>query len=96
MDVTEKSPVKFNKDILMRFGPSVDNGTVFLYNADSDEYWTGNQDAFKILKLIDGKTTLKEIYSKLALLYEISEDEIKQGSLFMINELIEKNYLKAL
>lgn len=88
--------VKFNKAVLMRYEPSIQEGIFFLYNVDSESFWSGNKDSYNLLKLIDGKTSFYEICKNLTSLYNSNENEIIDSSSLIIEELVEKNFLRIL
>ena len=84
----DNTRLKLNKNLLKRFEENLDNGVLFLFNVETNDLWTGNESAFDIIKLIDGKKTLKKIYSELLPLFEgHSYEELKQSCDTVISDL---------
>lgn len=67
--------LKFHRAVLRHYEPSIHDGTVFLYQSETNTFWIGNQDSFEFLKRIDGISALDDICAKIAQLYEIGSDE---------------------
>ena len=89
--------LQINKNILKRYEPNLNEGTVFLFNIESEEVWMGNAAADCILRLIDGTLTLQEIYDMLFPLFEdFSEEELTTSFNGIIQNLLDKGFLMVL
>ncbi len=87
--------LKLEKNILKRYEHNLKDGVLFLYNVETDDIWLGNESSNDLIKLINGKRTLKEIYLDLMPLFEGYEyEELKVSFDSIVNELIEKNFLE--
>lgn len=87
--------LKLAPHILKRFEQNLDDGVMFLYNVNTDENWTGNSSSFHLIKLINGKRTLKETYNELLPLFEdYDSEEVKQSFNLLLENLISKKFLE--
>lgn len=87
--------IKLSKNILKRYEYSTEGSVMFLFNVQTDDLWTGNESSYDLIKLIDGKNTLKEIYSNLQLIFTDYEYEVLRESFdSLITELIDKNFME--
>lgn len=94
--LNESIIVKLANNILKRFEHNIDNGVLFLYNVETEEIWIGNESSNDIIKLIDGKKSLKEIYSSLMSIFKEYEYlEVKESFDAIVNDLINKNFLEV-
>ena len=53
--------LEINKNVLKRFEPNLNDGTVFLFDIKNEKFWTGNAAVDCLLRLIDGETNLAQI-----------------------------------
>lgn len=91
----ENIVVKLNKDILKRFEHNLNDGVLFLSNVQTDDLWIGNESSNELLKLIDGKKFLKEIYTELTPLFEgYDYDKLRNSFDAIVSELLEKGFLE--
>lgn len=87
--------IKLNQDVLKRYEHNLEDGVLFLYNVSSHDVWIGNRSANNLIGLLDGKRSLKEIYSVLFPLFKGYEYSIfKENNDKLIYKLINKNFLK--
>ena len=87
--------LKLGKYVLTRFEHNLNQGTLILFDTNSFDIWFGNAPTNDILKLINGKNTLANIYDTLLPLYEeYSENEVIESFNSVIEELLEKNFLE--
>lgn len=92
--INEKTTLQFSSNALRRYEQNVQDGTYFLYNIDSKELWTGNEAAFRLLNLINGKTRLKEIYKKSKALFKENGINVIRDSVdAILIELIDKKII---
>ena len=88
--------LKFNKNVLKRYEHNLNNGTVFLFNVETEEIWTGNGAADCLLRLIDGKQTLEEIYAYLFPLFDgFDKNELKESFDNIVKSLLSKGFLEG-
>lgn len=93
--IDENTIVKLNKNILKRFEHNLNGGTLFLFDTVTDEVWMGNESSRDLIKLIDGKKRLKEIYTQLAPFFEgYKYNELKESFDAFICSLIDKKFLE--
>lgn len=93
--IQEKSILKLTKNILKRYEHNLNNGILFLYDVETDDIWAGNESSNDLLKFIDGKSTLKEIYLNLLPIFnEYDYDELKDSFDSLLEELIKKGFLE--
>jgi hypothetical protein len=91
----ENIVVGLSENILKRYEHNLQDGILFLYNVETQEIWTGNNSSNDLIKLLDKKSTLKEIYTALQPFFEdYGYDVIKDSFDFVIEELIQKNFLE--
>ena len=87
--------LKLNKYILKRFEHNLNCGTIILFDTNSFDVWFGNEAANDLIKNIDGKTSLNEIYTKIMPLYkEFSELEVIESFNSITEELLNKKFLE--
>lgn len=96
IDFNKKNNVvyKLSPSVLSRFESNINEGTVFLYNADYSFLWTGNFDSYLIIKLIDGKRRFKEIVRMLAKHCQADEKDIIPYTQNLIDVLKEKKFIE--
>lgn len=83
-----------NKNVLKRFEPNLDEGTVFLFNIENETYWSGNAAVDCFIRLLDGESTLQNIYDNLLEIFEgYSQDEIINSYDNIIETLINQDFL---
>lgn len=93
--LNDASILKLGKKIVKRFEHNMQDGVLFLFDVDTDAIWSGNEASNELIKLVDGKRSLKEIYENLIPLYEGYEySQVKQSFKSIINELISKSFLE--
>lgn len=86
--------LKLNKNVLKRYEHNLNDGTVFLFDMETENVWMGNGAADCLLRLIDGNTTLGNIYKTLFPLFEdFSEEELKKSFDSIVKSLIDKKFL---
>lgn len=83
-----------NKSVLKRFEPNLEDGTVFLFNVENETFWSGNIAVDCFLRLIDGQSSLNEIYNNLLEIFEdYTEEEIINSYDSIVKTLIDKEFL---
>lgn len=88
--------LKFNKNILKRYEHNFKNGTMILYDVDKEETWFGNSSSRELIRLIDGKTSLNNIYIKLFPLYgDLDIDEVIESFNRIIEDLYDRNFIET-
>lgn len=85
---------KLSPSVLSRFESNINQGTIFLYNADYNSLWTGNFDSYLIIKLVDGKRRFKEIVRMLSRYCQIDEKDIITGAQNLLEILSEKKFIE--
>ena len=92
--LNNKLILELNKNVLKRFEPNLDSGTVFLFNMANETSWSGNAAVDCFLRLLDGKNNLEQIYKYLLEIFEgFSEKQIIDSYDEIIKTLIEKGFL---
>lgn len=93
--LSQNSVLKLNEDVLLRFEANVSNGGLFLFNAKTEEFWTGNIASFEILRLLDGEKNVQQIYEHAKILFQKQDfNDIKKSIEVLFLDLLEKNFLK--
>lgn len=93
----ESTIVKLSQNTLKRYEHNLENGVLFLYNLETEEVWTGNSSSNNLIKFMDGRRTLKEIYLILQPLFEDYEYNVLKKSFdSLISSLLEKNFLEII
>ena len=88
--------LKLNANVLVRFELNVNNGTLFLYNVQTQEFWFGNKPAFRILNMLNGKLSVEHICNEYHKIYpNISFINIKSSIVSLLDELLQKNFLEV-
>lgn len=96
INFSEKSNIKIISSVLKRFEADVNGGTVFLYDVNSEEFWSGNVAAYWIITLIDGKNTVGDIYSIASSYYSnLDINDVIKSIDILFCELISKNFVKV-
>ena len=86
--------LEINKNVLKRFEPNLNDGTVFLFDIKNEKFWTGNAAVDCLLRLIDGETNLAQIYDALLEVFEgYSVEEVMASYDSVISGLLEKGFL---
>ena len=92
--LNNQSVLKFNPNILKRFELNVNSGTLFLFDSETNNLWTGNSAANEILKLVDGINCVAQIYVQAEKLYAYTDvDDLKNSINILFAELLNKNFL---
>lgn len=95
--LSENTILKLNKNIAKRFEHNLRGGILFLFDTKTRKSWMGNASANDLIKLIDGRKNLKEIYTELMPLFEGYEySELKESFDSLINCLIGKQFLECI
>lgn len=95
--INENTILKLSKDVFKRYENNIDDGKLFLYNFVNDKSWVGNNSSNDLLIRIDGKTSLKEVYSSLIPLFDGHEfDDVISAFNSVVNNLIENDFLEVL
>lgn len=95
--INENAILKLSKDVFKRYENNIDDGKLFLYNFVDDKSWVGNNSSNDLLIRIDGKTSLKEVYSSLLPLFDGHEfDDVISAFNSVVNNLIENGFLEVL
>lgn len=94
--LNDMTVIKLNKDILKRYEHNLKGGVLFLYHSDTCDVWVGNSSANNLINLLDGKRSLKEIYSILFPLFNNYEYTIfRENNDNLLYALIDKNFLEV-
>lgn len=95
--INENTILTLSKNVFKRYEHNIDNGKLFLYNFVKDKSWIGNSSSNDLLVRIDGKTSLKDVYSSLLPLFDGHEfDDVISAFNSVVNNLIENNFLEVL
>lgn len=93
----ENSIIKLSQNILKRYEHNIDDGVLFLYDVKTDDIWIGNSSSNDLVRLIDGSTSLRDIYLKLMPLFEgYKYSEIQESFNVIITELIDKKFIEII
>ena len=83
-----------NKNVLKRFEPNLEDGTLFLFNVQTETYWSGNAAVDCLIRLLDGQNTLQTVYDNLVEIFEnYSKEEIVESFNNIIEILLDKGFL---
>ena len=86
--------LEINKNVLKRFEPNLNDGTVFLFDMKNEKIWSGNYAVDCFLRLVNGENTLNDIYNQLLQLFEdYTVEEVISSYELVITGLIEKGFL---
>ncbi len=86
----------FGKYVLRRMEHNLNGGTIILFDTHSFDIWFGNESVNDVLKLIDVKTSLGDIYDSILPLYDgYCENEVIESFNSVIEELLEKKFLEV-
>ncbi|MDD5456208.1 MAG: radical SAM protein [Candidatus Margulisbacteria bacterium] len=89
--------LKLNKNTIKRFEYNSDGGLLFLFNAITRRNWTGNDSSYEILKLIDGKRTLAEIYTELGKIFNnLSSGEVIESTNSILTKWIHEKFINVI
>lgn len=87
--------LQLNKNILKRYEHKFQEGTMILYDVDREKVWFGNSSTRDLINLIDGKTNLNDIYTKLLYLFDGSEiTDIIESFNLTIDDLYDKKFIE--
>lgn len=95
--MNENLVLKLSPYTIKRFEQNLcDDGIMLLYNVNTNEEWVGNYSSYCIIRLINGKNTLKKIYEQLMPLFEGYEyQELKQSFDSLLENLTNRNFLET-
>lgn len=86
--------LEINRNVLKRFEPNLNDGTVFLFDMKNEKFWTGNSAVDCFLRFVNGENTLDDIYNQLLQLFEdYTAEEVISSYELVITGLIEKGFL---
>lgn len=89
--------LNLNKNVLKRFEPNLNGGTVFLFDMERETFWSGNISVDYLIRLINGKKRLGEIYEELFNIFEdYTQEELINSYNSIIKSLIEKGFLEII
>ena len=83
--------LKLNKNVLKRFEHNLEDGTMILFNTETEGVWFGNSTSKDLIELIDGNNTVEKIYSEILCKYQ---DEDFNTVLEALNNIIETLFQK--
>lgn len=94
--LSDDTVLSLTKNVLKRFEHNIEDGTLFLHDVETRETWVGNSSSNDLIRLVNGKRTLKEIYENLQPLFEDYEYEtFKESFNSLIFDLIGKKFLRV-
>lgn len=94
--LNDETVLNLTKNILKRYEHNIEDGTLFLHDVKTRETWVGNASSNDLIRLIDGKRTVKEIYEALWPLFEDYEyATFKESFDSLIADLIDKKFLRV-
>ena len=94
---TDYTIIKLQKNTLKRYEHNLEDGVLFLFNVVNSDVWIGNNSSNDLIKLLDGKKSLKEIYSLLWPLFDEYEYSFfKEKIDKLLQTLIDKNFLEII
>lgn len=87
--------IKLHKDVLKRYEHNLNDGVLFLYHIETHDVWVGNSSSNDLIKCLDGKRSLKEVYSALYSLYgDYNYSVFKNTIMKLLQTLLNKNFLE--
>lgn len=90
----KNSILKLNKNTIKRYEHNLNNGVLFLFNAVTKKHWAGNSASYEILKLVNGKRTLSEIYEDAKKIFDnLSNEEIEESINSILTEWIYEKFI---
>lgn len=93
--IAKTTILKLNKNIIKRYEHNWKDGTMILYDIDREEAWYGNASTRELINLIDGKTSLEDIYAELFPFYQdFNIEEIIESFNFTIEDLYKKKFIE--
>ncbi len=98
-DLTSESVISLGKNIAIRFEHNFNGGSIILIDTINDEFWIGNSESEKLIKILAKNKELKicEVFAQILSEYEEVDYEIVLNSLNkIINILYEKNFISIL
>lgn len=91
MSINFKSIPQLN-DVIWRYEPSIDEGTVFIYHIDDRKIYEGNEAVLIVLELINGINNLEQITQSVAEKYnETPSQEFEDAILDIYKFCIDNN-----
>jgi len=97
MSINKESIIKLNSSIIKRFEKNINGGTIFLFNSDTDEIWTGNLASYQIIKFIDEKIRVEELCNLfLSYFSNYDREQVLNSVYCVLKELIDKNFLEVI
>lgn len=92
----ESTILKLAPHILKRFEQNLDDGVLFLYNVNTNEFWSGNNSSFYVIRLLNGERTLKEVYNELLPLFaDYDYKDIKESFDSLLSNLVKKKFVEV-
>lgn len=86
--------LKLNMNILKRYEHNLKDGTMILYDLNRDEIWFGNASSIDLINLIDGKTSINNIYTDLLPLYaDFDISDVMESFNSTIMDLYNKKFI---
>lgn len=81
------------KDIVYRFEPNIEGGTLFIYNIDSKRVVTSNEVGYEILECIREGFTCAETIEALSKKFSINHQQMEEDVLNFVSQLIEEGVI---
>lgn len=95
--LSDSSVLKMADRVLIRFEENFKDGTLFLYNLNTQQVWSGNRSVYDFVLLIDSKRNLEEIYTEIMPLFQgYSEEEVRNCFDSVAKELVTKGFLETI
>lgn len=84
-----------NKSVIKRFEHNIKDGVLFLYNVDTNTTWIGNSSSLDLIRLIEKKYSIGEIYNTMQSLFiEYDYEIIKSYINNIFTQLLSKNFIE--
>ena len=76
---TSQSTLIPSRDLMMRFEPDLDGGTLFLFHIATNRMFTADAEAHALLELLDGQRTLGQVCDRFRAWYPALEPDAIAG-----------------
>lgn len=95
--ITNSTILKINDKILIRFEHNLKNGTMILFNVETEDIWLGNQSSKDLIEFINGKNSIQEIYTQILSKYSEEDFDLVLNALNkIIEDLYNRNFIEII
>ena len=94
--IDNKTILKLCKNVLKRYEHNLKEGTMLLFDTETEEIWIGNSSSKNLIDLIDGQNNIEDIYSSFLTAYSDDFETAVSALNSIVEDLILKGFVEII